>query len=270
VREDADCSLSRGGPRHFKQVLVDALSDYDLIVAVRDATEFAANWADPYGEPLCGWRDSTELDGHATYFRGATYADGVCIDYSVWPERLLAELAAAERLPAVLDVGYRVLVDKSGATGSWPAPTYRAHIPSPPTQDEFDESLSDFWWHANKTAKALTRGDVVLAKHILEADLRRVLRRMLEWRLQIDHDWSLAPGAHGRGLERPLDSETWSQLAATYAGADPGEDWDALFRTTALLRRTALELADALDLSYPRHTGDAMSARLDALHSGSR
>jgi aminoglycoside 6-adenylyltransferase len=248
----------------------DALSDYDVIVVARDPAAFASaeRWVDPYGSPLCRWRDTAELHGRPTFFRGVTYADGVSIDYSVWPEELLAEIAAAGTLPAALDVGYRVVVDKSGVTASWPAPTFRAHVPAPPTQDELEELISDFWWHANKTAKALARGDLVLARSLRETDLLRVLRRLLEWSLQLEHGWSLAPGPYGRGLERLLDAEAYAELAATCAEVELQASWDALFRTIALARRKASEVAGALGLAYPKDVDERMTARLRALHGG--
>ena len=33
---------------------------------------------------------------------------------------------------------------------------------------------------------------------------------MLDWRIEIDHDWSLKPGWFGRGLKQLLPAETWS------------------------------------------------------------
>jgi hypothetical protein len=35
------------------------------------------------------------------------------------------------------------------------------------------------------------------------------LRRLLEWRVEIDHDWSVKPGRFGRGLERSLPADSW-------------------------------------------------------------
>ena len=45
-----------------------------------------------------------------------------------------------------------------------------------------------------------------------------VLCRLLEWRIQIDHDWSLPIGRWGRGLKRLLPSHIWSELEASYVG----------------------------------------------------
>jgi hypothetical protein len=41
----------------------------------------------------------------------------------------------------------------------------------------------------------------------------QLLRKLLEWRIEIDHNWSWKPGATGRGLKKHLPSETWEQEA---------------------------------------------------------
>ena len=70
---------------------VDLLSDYDLIVAVTDPSAFAphAAWVSAYGEPLARWGDHHEVHGTRTSFLGVVYADGVKIDYTIWPAGLL-------------------------------------------------------------------------------------------------------------------------------------------------------------------------------------
>lgn len=74
---------------------------------------------------------------------------------------------------------------------------------------------------------------------------------------------SLRPGAYGRGLERLLPADLWSELAATYVGTEIEENWNALFRTTALFRRVATEVAEALGYAYPQDVDDAISAQLE-------
>ena len=61
-----------------------------------------------------------------------------------------------------------------------------------------------------------------------------LLRRLLEWRIEIDHDWSLLPGNCGRELKRRLDDATWEEYARTYVGPEADANWDALFRTCAV------------------------------------
>lgn len=246
------------------------LSDYDLVVAVIDADAFVANgdWASKAGSPLVRWGDQHELYGTTTYFRGVIYSDHVRVDYSVWASSLLDRVSAEAALPEDLDVGYRVLLDKDGQTSSWQAPTYKAHIPTKPTEAEYRALVEEFWWDTTYVAKSLWRGEIFFAKFMLDYDAKFVaLRRFLEWRIEIDHDWSLRPGSHGRGLERLLPADLWSELAATYVGTDIGENWDALFKTTALFRRVATEVADALGYAYPREIDEAISDYLVRVRS---
>jgi aminoglycoside 6-adenylyltransferase len=246
----------------------DALSDYDVIVAVRGVDSFVATrgWAPAYGPPLVGWGDEHELYGATTYFRGVVYPDGVRIDWTLWPDTLIERVAAAEDLPDDLDVGHRVLLDKDGRTSDWRAPTYRAHIPSTPSEAEYLALFEEFWWDTTYMAKALWRGEIFFAKFALDYDTKFVaLRRFLEWRIELDYDWSLRPGAYGRGLERLLPAELVAELEATYVGTGIDENWEALFRTVALFRRVAKEVGEALGHRYPEDIDQQMTAQLEGV-----
>ncbi len=243
----------------------DALSDYDVILFVTEPEAFAVDrsWQSALGRPAARWSDRDELYGLQTLFRGVVYENGLKVDYSVWPDRLLDLIAAQPAVPDRLDVGYRVLLDKDGRTDGWQPPTYRAHIPAPPTPAEYEALVEEFWWDTTYVAKGLWRGEVFHAKWALDADAKYgALRRMLEWRLELDHAWSLKPGAYGRGLERLLPADVWAGLAATFVGTEVDENWDALFRTTALFRRVATELGDALGYDYPHRVDETVTALL--------
>jgi len=246
----------------------DELSDYDVIVAVRDAERFVgdAAWERARGKPLVGWGDEHQLLGESATFRGVVYPDAVRVDFTIWPASLIERVAAADTLPDDLDVGYRVLLDKDGSTAEWREPTHRAHVPARPTPEEFAELVDEFWWDTTYVAKALWRGELVFAKFVLEYDMKQVaLRRLLEWRVELDHDWTLRPGAYGRGLERLLPADLVTELHATYVGSGVDENWEALFRTTALFRRVATETADALGYRYPVEADGGVTAQLETV-----
>ena len=239
----------------------DELSDYDVIVAATEPDRVAAEVADAYPGALARWGDESVVHGEQTRFRGVVYADGVKIDWTIWPDALL-DLVAAEGLSDALDVGYRVLLDKDGRTSSWPAPTYRAHVPARPTEEEYRAIVEEFWWSATYVARALARGEIVFAKLSVEYDVRNALRRMLEWRIELDHDWSLKPGAYGRGLERLLPAGLWDELAATYVGADVEQNWRALFALGELFTSVGVEVGRALGYEYPRETAEGVTTQL--------
>ena len=94
-----------------------------------------------------------------------------------------------------------------------------------------------------------------------------LLRRLLEWRIELDHNWSWKPGAGGRGLKKYLDSRTWGELASTYVGANVDENWDALFQTTALFRISAIEVSDALGYRYPYELEERVTSYLQSIRN---
>jgi aminoglycoside 6-adenylyltransferase len=248
---------------------VDLLSDYDLILGVSELESFAFDdtWIFDYGKPMVRWGDQGEMHGLATYFRGVVYQDYIKIDYSIWPVELLERIAASASLPDQLDVGYRVLLDKDGHTAGWKRPSYQAHIPTRPTEAEYRALVEEFWWSTTYVAKSLWRDDMVFARWCLDQDLKlETMRRMLEWRIEIDHDWSMKPGVYGRGLKQLLPPNIWSEFASTYVSLGVEETWTALDRVIALFRQVAVDVGNALGYIYPQQVDDQVSAYLEAIH----
>lgn len=248
--------------------LVDLLSDYDVILAVTDADQFVQEdgWLSGYGKPMLRSSDQDELYQLTTYWRGVLYEDGVKIDYSVWPVGLLEQITSEAGLPDGLDAGYRVLLDKDGQTAGWKPPSYRAYIPMRPTEAEYQALVEEFWWVSTYVAKSLWRDELVFARWCLDQLLKvEVMRQLLEWRIEIDLDWSVKPGWQGRGLKRQLRADIWSDFASTYVGPNIEDNWAALFRLTTLFRRVAMEVGSALGYAYPQALDDWVSAYLDAV-----
>ena len=180
--------------------------------------------------------------------------------------KLLEHIAASAFLPDQLDVGYRVLLDKEQRTAGWKPPSYQAHIPARPTQAEYQALVEEFWWGTTYVAKSLWREDLVFAKWVLDQDLKlETMRRMLEWRIEIDHHWSVKPGIHGRGLKQLLPPNIWPQFASTYVSLDVEETWAALDRVIALFRQIAPDVGNALGYTYPQQVDDQVSAYLEAI-----
>jgi aminoglycoside 6-adenylyltransferase len=254
---------------------VDAFSDYDVIVAVYDIWPFYEDrsWLERFGRVLVLYRDPMAMEYGLDRFAYITqYEDGTKIDFTLWPAGMVERVAQEEALPNYLDVGYRVLLDKDGGTAGLGPSRYRAHVPTRPTEAEFMTLVEEFYHEATYVAKHLWRDDLLPAKYNLDQAMKQVnLRRMLEWRLEIDHDWSVKVGAYGKGLERHLAPFIWSELEATYVGADLAENWAALFRTIDLFRQVATEVAAHLGLVYPHRMDQRVVRylrRVEALDRG--
>ncbi len=255
---------------------VDALSDYDAVLVVEDILPFFEDrsWLKDFGEVLVAYWDGIEPDpDHGIEQTGnvVQYADGLKIDFRLWPVELLQRIAAAPTLPDELDAGYSVLLDKDGLAAGLHPPTHKAYVPDPPDEGTFLTWVNDFFSDAPDVAKCLLRDELFPAKWCLDYDMKHVyLRRMLEWRMELDRGWSEPTDWLGKGLKKQLPPEIWEELEGTYAGADLEENWEALFRTMGLFRRVATEVAEGLGYAYPRDLDERVTEYVRAVRDLNR
>ncbi|HWQ11783.1 MAG TPA: aminoglycoside 6-adenylyltransferase [Roseiflexaceae bacterium] len=265
-QRDAVRAMLLTSTRAIPHAQVDALSDYDVILAVTDIRPFAEDrtWLQDFGQVLVVYWDPIHPDpdyGIEQVGNVTQYEDGLKIDFTVWPLEILRRVVESPALPAELDAGYLVLLDKDGLTDALRPPTYRAYIPAPPTDEAFQTFIQEFFSDAPYVAKCLWREELLPAKWCLDYDMKHVyLRPLLEWRVECDHGWSAPVGALGKGLKKRLPRDIWAELEACYAGASIADNWEALFRTMALFRRVACEVAAHLGYAYPHELDRRVTA----------
>ena len=241
--------------RAIPHAALDLFSDYDVILVSRSIEPYYADraWLDAFGRVLALYRDP--LIDEAGLKRSAyvvQYENGLKIDFSLWPLDLLQRVTNSEMLPAEFDAGYQILVDKDRLTSGLKSPTYSAYIPTPPTETYYLELIEGFFLDTTYVAKFLWRDDMMAAKYILDHSLKQEhLRPMLEWHVEIHHDWTLKPGPYGRRLKQHLRPDLWAELENLYTGAGLEENWEVLFRTIELMRHASREVAENLNFTYP-------------------
>lgn len=250
---------------------LDELSDYDIILVVDDIHPFYKDrsWLQDFGPVLVVYWGPIHRtpDYRIEQVANITqYADGLKIDFILWPVGLFQQIASAPTLPAELDSGYTVLVDKDRLADGMLAPTFTAYIPSPPSNETYQTVIENFFSHVPYVAKCLARDELLPAKWCLDYDMKHnFLRQMLEWRIQQDHDWTLPAGALGKGLKQQLSSDLWFQLERTYVGPGIEENWDALFKTVTLFRQVAIGVANHLGYIYPQDLDERVIAYVQVM-----
>jgi len=237
---------------------VDRLSDYDVILFVTDTAPFVDDerWIGDFGTPVVMLRWVMEGSVPARYSRLVIYSDTVRIDFSLNPLEIMASPNTHEEL----DLGYRVLVDKDGLTASFPVPTYRTYLPTPPTEQVFLDVVENLWWNATYVPKYLWREELFTARVSHEHLRYYQLFQMLDWWLGCRNDWSINIGRDERYLQRYLPPEMWAALEETCAGGDLADNWRAFWRLTGLFREVARQVAAHLGFDYP----EALDARVTA------
>ena len=198
-------------------------------------------------------------EGVECFSRITQYENGTKIDYAVCPVEWLRIVVTGERLSDGLDDGYKVLLDKNGLTEGMKPPTYTAYIPQKPSQAEYLDVIEEFWHESTYVAKNLWRDELIFAKYNIDYIMKfKMLRQMLEWRVEIDYDWSVKTGAYGRGLKKRLPADIWAEVESTYCGAGIEENWEALNRTIEVFRRVAREVGESLGYAYPEELDGKM------------
>ncbi len=257
------------GSRANPNSQVDNFSDYDPIIIVNNIHPYLSDeWLGDFGDVLVVYRDPIRIEfGFERFTLVTQYEDGLKIDFTLWPVDILRSVIEQMKLPDYLDIGYKVLLDKDALASHLEPPTYKAYIPSMPTPEQYQEIVNNFFSESPYVAKHLSRGDLIPAKYLLDMMMKfENLRTMMEWRMEIDHEWSVKPGAYGKGLKKYIASEIWAGLESTYVGAGTEENWKALFDTINLFRDIAREVATTLGYTYPQDMDDRVMRYLQRIH----
>jgi len=251
---------------------LDAFSDYDLLLEVRDAAALHCDdrWLGEVGPVLVVFKNPLgDREGLPASLFVTHYEDGLKIDFAFVQTGYLRWVSERPSLPDDLDHGLIVLVDKDNQARGLPAPSRTAYRPAPPDERTYLELIAEFFNDAAYVAKALRRGDLIPAKHSLDAVMKHeCLLRMLDWRESAARGWETAPKPGGRGLLGRLDAATYAELERTYVGAGERENWEALVATIILFRRIAQDVGKELGHAYPDDQDRRMVAYLRAVRDG--
>jgi aminoglycoside 6-adenylyltransferase len=250
---------------------VDVLSDYDVVLIVRDIHPFVSDktWLQDFGEVLVVYWDAVYPDpifGLECCGNVTQYSSGLKIDFTLWSVELFQKIVAEPALSDELDAGYQILLDKDGLTSAMQSPSFKAYLPKPPTLEQFQTHVNDFLTDAPYVAKCLRRGELLPLKWALDYDMKHVyLRQVLEWYVGVKHNWSVPVGSLGKGLKKLLPAELWERLEQTYVGADVNDNWEALEHTMELFRQVSTEVGEYLGYSYPNDLHERVIAYVERI-----
>ena len=244
---------------------VDFLSDYDIELFVLDLQPFLASdaWLERFGSILVRWPHEPRDYGDATT-RLVLYEDAPRIDFQIKKIGVLSGYVS--ELPDFYDIGYEVLLDKDGAARGLAPPIHTVFQTQPPTELEYRELTRHFWWNITYVAKYLHRDELFFAKYMLDdAVHHKYLHTALAWSIGMHNQWRVNPGAQGRWFKRYLAPDTWSDVEATFAGADLAENWEAMFKATQVFRRLTTQVGTHLGYEYPTDLDQRVTAYLQKI-----
>jgi len=241
------------GSQARANVPADRWSDLDLVLIVDDPEPYAEDpsWVREFGQPVLTFLEDTPVGQRE---RRVLYESGEDVDFPLFPVTALELLEQSENAAHLLARGYRVLIDRIGLAERLARVAAAVERPRPPTQRDFTQLASDFWYHALWAAKKLRRGEVFTAKGCLDGYMKDRLVTLLEWHARAI-DASVDTWHDGRFLERWADPGALAALERAFAHYDVRDVARALWETIDLWQgleeETASRLGFELALDHP-------------------
>lgn len=260
------------GSRARQDHPADEWSDLDILVFTRNPAQFLET--DEWATSLAPcWLTFVERAGDGrTWERRTLYEGGLDVDVAINPAEWLDGLQQ-ELAPEMADIirrGVKILVDKDGKL----APILSKPLPEgdlfkKPTELEFVNASSNFWYHTLWSAKHLRRGELWWAKSGVDMHLKGLLQQMLEWHARACKGEQFDTWLRGRFLEQWADPRAVQQLRQAFAHYDTGDIACALRATMELFRWLEDETAARWKYRCPsegeRQTADHTLRVLEAI-----
>jgi len=243
----------------------DRWSDLDLVIFHTEPEKLIASseWYHRFGTVVLSMVESTSVLNNKE--RRVIYSDGRDVDFAVFPATFLPFVAQSPEGKEVLGRGYHVLLDKDHQLTGLPE-ALGEHRPSkgrPPSREEFEGVVADFWYHVLWVAKKLRRGEVWTAKMGCDGYLKQLLLGMLEWEAATVSEGNVDVWHDGRFLDRWAPQPVLSRIPATFAQYDLTDIERALHETGKLFSSLAREVATATGTTYPSEAESAIWTLVD-------
>ena len=251
-REDVRALLVVGSQARAN-VPADRWSDLDVILIVDDPEPYAEDpsWIREFGQPVLTFLEDTPVGQRE---RRVLYESGEDVDFPLFSVTALELLEQSENAAHLLARGYRVLIDRIALAERLARVAAASEQPPPPTQRDFTQLASDFWYHALWSAKKLRRGEVFTAKGCLDGYMKTRLVTLLEWHARAI-DPSVDTWHDGRFLERWADPGALAALEKAFAHYDVRDVarglWETIDLWQGLEEETASRLGFELALDHP-------------------
>lgn len=228
-------------------VPADEYSDLDLIIATDDTDSWLyGNLPAELGDVKISFVEPTLGGGME---RRVLYDGWLDVDMIVFTTEQFLNAVNDGTADWVMNRGYRVLHDRIGATELLKQ-KINAEIHKPDfSESEFQNIVSNFYFHTVWAAKKLLRGELWSAKMCLDSYLKNLLLKVLEAHAAIKNHADV--WHDGRFLDRWADEETRAELKNSFAHYDKIDMKNALKSTHKLFARIAKETAALKNFAYP-------------------
>lgn len=246
------------GSRANPKVPKDKYQDYDIVFVVTETMSFINDkqWFLKFGNPLLMQEPDSndmkrgmyleEIDYSQHYTWLMLFTDGSRVDLRIQNKVEADKTFLNDKLTITL-------LDKDGILPPILPPTDIEYHVQKPDAGEFTACCNELWWCLNNVAKGLARDELPYVMAMLNDPVRKMLDRMLEWRIGTDTDFSVSAGKMGKYFKKYLTPETYRRYCDTYSACTTTEIWKSVYCLCSLFHDTALQVAEKLGFVYNQH-----------------
>ena len=234
------------GSRANPKVPKDIFQDYDVVYVVTETKPFREDkgWINRFGERLYLQYPEESVycpsDVDRCYGWLMQFADG---------NRLDLHVCTWENARCNLEL-YKTLIDKDNRMPEKQMLSDEKYWVKKPTQEQFHCTCNEFWWCLNNVAKGLWRKEIPYVMDMINFQIRPMLRRLLEWKIGMENNFSVSVGKSAKYMNRYVSKEIYRQYLSTYSTAEVDAIWNAVFSMCDLFGKIALAVSESLNVPY--------------------
>jgi aminoglycoside 6-adenylyltransferase len=225
----------------------DRFSDRDVEIIARNRTPLLEDdrWIHAIAPVWVSLYLANDDDTHTrlVFFEGARK-----IDFSVNEANRLTE--QQDGLNDLYQRGYRFLVDKDDLAASLPEPTRKPPRVALPTEQQFRDTVNEFWFEAAHMPTYLTRGDLWVVK-TRDWTMKEMMLRLIEWHTLATRGAETDVWYIGTKMKQWVHPSIWDEVQEVFGRFDAADSYRSLKASMRLFSRLSREIAEALGFAWP-------------------
>ncbi|QLY81803.1 aminoglycoside 6-adenylyltransferase [Clostridium intestinale] len=237
------------GSRTNPNAVKDIFQDYDIEYVVTETKSFREDksWIDRFGERLyMQYPEGNSLypsDVENCYAWLIQFTDGNRLDLTICTLTQALQDIRNDKL-------CKILLDKDKCLPCIPEATDETHWVKKPTECQFMDVCTEFWWCLNNAAKGLWREEVPYVMDMLNHVVRPMLIRLLGWKIGYATNFTVSIGKSGKYMYRWLEKSEWDTFLKTYPSGVVKDIWESVFIMCDLFNDIAKEISYIMNVKY--------------------
>ena len=230
----------------------DEYSDIDVILFVSNIGFFinSDEWINFLGKYYISFVEKTVSGGmeRRVFFENAMDADFIFLQAD--------DNSRINELSEIVSRAYKILLDKTNFTDIISSLAKSDKPFSIPLESEFQNLISEFWFHVIWAKKKVMRGELWVAITCVNGHMKEMLLKMIEYHSHALHGADYDTWHSGRFIEHWAQPWVVKEFQNIYAGYSDKEIMKAISATMNLFEKISVETADKWEYQYPVISGD--------------